>query len=151
MRLSKSLCAVVGDVIAGTGSHAALDMLFLTAGAPGEPPSLAHYAKWKEWLFQAGQDPNTDSLVVLGNVLEEFMDLPPGTNTSEYIEWQKSVAELKLLWKRTDFATSGLVESFLKGRFPRTIHHTPPQRLDLRSLKRSRNFLKFLFGDFAEQ
>ena len=77
VRLSKSLCAVVGDAIATTGSHATLDQLFIGAGVPGDPPSLAHHSKWKEWLFRAGQVPDTDSLAVLGNVLEEFMDLPP--------------------------------------------------------------------------
>lgn len=77
MRLSKSLCAVVGEVLASTGSHATLDELFLSSSAPGEPPALSHDSKWKAWLFRAGQDPNTDSLAVLGNVLEEFMDLPP--------------------------------------------------------------------------
>ncbi len=77
MRLSKSLCAVVGDVLSTTGSHASLDELFISAGAPGEPPALSHGSKWKTWLFRAGQDPNLDSLAILGNLLEEFMDLPP--------------------------------------------------------------------------
>ncbi len=77
MRLSKSLCAVVGDVIAGTGSHATLDDLFTSAGAPGDPPALSHGSKWKAWLFRTGQDSSVDSLSVLGNILEEFMDLPP--------------------------------------------------------------------------
>jgi hypothetical protein len=77
MRLSKSLCAVVGDIVGSFGSHDTLNALFQSAGAPGEPPPLAHHSKWKEWLFRAGQDPNTDSLSVLGNVLEEFMDTTP--------------------------------------------------------------------------
>jgi hypothetical protein len=77
MRLSKSLCAVVGEAISAMGSHAALDVLFQTAGAPGDPPNLSHESKWKEWLFRAGLDPDVDSLAVLGNILEEFMDLPP--------------------------------------------------------------------------
>jgi hypothetical protein len=38
---------------------------------------LAHHSKWKEWLFRAGQDPAADSLQVLGNVLEEYMDTRP--------------------------------------------------------------------------
>jgi len=59
------------------GSHATLDMLFQTAGAPGDPPNLSHGSKWKEWLFRAGLDADVDSLAVLGNILEEFMDLPP--------------------------------------------------------------------------
>lgn len=68
---------MVGGVIGTTGPHPSLDRLFIAAGAPGEPPAVAHHSKWKEWLFRAGQDPNVDSLAVLGTVLEEFMDLPP--------------------------------------------------------------------------
>lgn len=87
MRLSKSLCAVVGEVL--VGSHQTLDALFISAGAPGEPPALAHHSKWKEWLYRAGMDPNVDSLSVLGGVLEEFMDLPPMQGTPEYGTWKE--------------------------------------------------------------
>ncbi|MGH8511126.1 MAG: transposase, partial [Gammaproteobacteria bacterium] len=89
MRLSKSICSVVGEVIASTGSHPTLDALFISAGAPGEPPALSHHSKWKEWLFRTGQDTNVDSLAVLGGVLEEFMDLAPKLGTSEYAEWKE--------------------------------------------------------------
>jgi len=77
MRLPKALCAVVGEVLSATGSHATLNALFMSAGAPGDASGLPHHSKWKDWLFRAGQDENTDSLAVLGNVLEEFMDLRP--------------------------------------------------------------------------
>lgn len=87
MRLSRALCSVVGDVL--TGSHATLDALFVSAGAPGEPPALAHHSKWKEWLFRAGQDPAVDSLAVLGNLLEEFMDLSPAQDTPESESWKE--------------------------------------------------------------
>lgn len=86
MRLSRSLCTVVGECL--RGSHVTLDALFIAAGAPGEPPALAHAAKWKEWLFRAGQDPAVDSLAVLGNVLEVFMDLAPTSDTDELNEWE---------------------------------------------------------------
>ncbi|WP_420064077.1 transposase [Pectobacterium colocasium] len=89
MRLSRALCKVVGDVIAGTGSHTALDSLFFSCGAPGDPPAGSHSTKWKDWLFWSGQDPETDSLAVLGGVIEEFMDLPPKAGTLEYSEWQE--------------------------------------------------------------
>jgi hypothetical protein len=42
-----------------------------------QPYRTGHGSKWKGWLFRAGQDPNIDSLALLGNVLEEVMDLPP--------------------------------------------------------------------------
>lgn len=87
MRLSRALCAVVGEAL--RGSHGTLEALFINSGAPGEPPALAHHSKWKEWLFRAGQDPAVDSLAVLGNVLEEFMDLAPKEGTPEYDEWKE--------------------------------------------------------------
>ena len=75
VRLPMAVCAAVADVL--QGSHATLDALFEAAGAPGPPPDLAHHSKWKTWLFRAGNDPQVDSLALLGNLIEEFMDLPP--------------------------------------------------------------------------
>lgn len=86
IRIPRAVCAVVGEVL--KGSHPTLDSLFKTSGAPGEPPALSHAAKWKDWLFRAGNDPNVDSLAVLGNVLEEFMDLPPNEFSEDYERWK---------------------------------------------------------------
>ncbi len=86
VRLSRGLCAAVGDAM--RGSHGSLDALFTSAGAPGDPPNLAHTTKWKEWLFRAGQDPNVDSLSVLGNVLEEFMDVAPPEDSENLNKWK---------------------------------------------------------------
>lgn len=88
MRLSKALCAAVGNALPVLGSHATLDALFRSAGARGEPPNLPHHSKWKEWLFRAGQDPNVDSLSVLGNVLEEFMDVAPDGEQEALSDWR---------------------------------------------------------------
>jgi len=85
MRLSKALCAVVAETF--TGSHEKIEALFISAGAPGTPPNLAHHSKWKEWLFRTGQDPSVDSLAVLGNLLEEFMDFSPKNGTPEHEIW----------------------------------------------------------------
>ena len=93
MRLSKSLCAAVGDAL--IGSHDSLNALFVSAGAPGEPPALAHHSKWKEWLFRAGQDPKVDSLAVLGNILEEFMDMGPRAGTPEFDSWKERRARVE--------------------------------------------------------
>ena len=97
VRLSKSLCAVVGEVIASTGSHSTLEALFISAGAPGDPPLGSHHEKWKAWLFKAGQDPKIDSLSVLGNVLEEFMDLPPKAGTPEFADWKEKRSRLEVV------------------------------------------------------
>lgn len=85
-RLSRSLCKVVGDVIQTAGGHPTLNSLFVSSGAPGDPPDLAHHSKWKEWLFRAGQDPTVDSLQVLGNILEEYMDTRPA-EVGDHLQW----------------------------------------------------------------
>jgi len=89
MRLSRSLCSIVGEAIAGTGSHASLESLFLSAGALGPPPDGPHTSKWKEWLYRTGQDESVDGLAVLGGVLEEFMDLPPREQREEAL-WRET-------------------------------------------------------------
>jgi hypothetical protein len=75
VRLPVAVCAAVAEVL--HGSHDSLNALFETAGAPGPPPDLAHHSKWKTWLQRIGNDPEVDSLAVLGNIIEEFMDLSP--------------------------------------------------------------------------
>ncbi len=92
IRLPRAVCKIVGEVLHGSpgSSHATLEALFVSAGAPGDPPDLAHSSKWKEWLFRAGQDPDVDSLLVLGNVLEEFMDIGPVEDSEGYEEWKKN-------------------------------------------------------------
>jgi len=86
VRLSRSVCAVVAEVL--QGSHETLNALFESAGAPGPPPDLPHARKWKEWLFRIGNDPKADSLVVLGNLLEEFMDLGPREEVFGFEDWK---------------------------------------------------------------
>jgi hypothetical protein len=88
VRLPRAVCAVVASVL--HGSHETLDALFISSGAPLPPPNLSHGTKWKEWLFRAGADPETDSLAVLGNLLEEFMDLGPKEDSYNFAEWQSS-------------------------------------------------------------
>lgn len=75
VRLPVAVCAAVAEIL--NGSHDSLNALFEAAGAPGPPPELAHHSKWKTWLQKIGNDPEVDSLSVLGNIIEEFMDLPP--------------------------------------------------------------------------
>ena len=86
VRLPRAVCAVVGDVLRARGSHDTLNALLKNSGAPGEPPQLSHPTKWKEWLFLCGANPECDTLAVLGNVLEEFMDLEP-SNPDLAITW----------------------------------------------------------------
>lgn len=86
-RLPIAVCALVGDLFAGTASHETLDEQFIAAGAPLPIPGGAHHSKWKNWLVQTGKDPNVDSLYVLGNLLEEVMDLPSEPESASYNQW----------------------------------------------------------------
>src|SRR3954462_1157128 len=88
VRLPRTVCAAINSVL--RGSHSALDHLFLTSGAPGPPPNLSHATKWREWLFSIGNDPNVDTLSFLGNLLEEFMDVPPDEHSEEFASWKES-------------------------------------------------------------
>jgi len=85
VRLPRALCAAVGEFL--RGSHPTLNALFLNSGAPGPPPPFALDRKWKEWLFVCGTNPECDTLTVLGNVLEEFMDVEP-SNPEEAAKWK---------------------------------------------------------------
>src|SRR4051812_4763979 len=87
VRLSRSVCAATALLL--HGSHKNLESLFLTAGVPGPPPDLSHAEKWKSWLFAAGQNPDVDSLAVLGNIIEETMDNPP-FDPEEHGKWERA-------------------------------------------------------------
>lgn len=100
MRLSRSLCAVIGEILSSTGSHDTLNALFKSSGAPGDPPALSHGSKWKTWLFQCGQEPGVDSLSILGNLLEEFMDLPP-EDPEAFESWQAKRARVETVLEQS--------------------------------------------------
>lgn len=85
VRLSKDVLAAVSTIL--RGSHATLDDLFLSAGAPGPPPPLSHSRKWKEWLTICATNPECDTLAALGTVLEEFMDVEP-TSPEAVEKWR---------------------------------------------------------------
>lgn len=88
VKIPRAICSVVGEVLSKRNSHDILNRLFKSSGVPGDPPNLAHHSKWKNWLFDAGANPNVDSLEVIGNVLEEFMDVAPNAVSEEYPDWE---------------------------------------------------------------
>jgi hypothetical protein len=67
VKLSITICSIVGDIV--SGSHDTLNELFITAGAPGDPPAASHGSKWKKWLKKASDDPECDSHLVLGRII----------------------------------------------------------------------------------
>lgn len=81
-KLSIALCAIVNEIV--SGSHDTLDQLFIGAGAPGEPPDIAHHSKWKMWLRQASDNPEIDAQAVLGKIIEEFMEVEPLESSNDF-------------------------------------------------------------------
>ena len=104
IRIPIAVCSAVGEML--FGSHATLDALFKAAGATGDPPDLPHHSKWKTWLFRAGNDPTVDSLAVLGQLIEEFMDLPPDRSSPDYSDWQSKSKRLHNLLEEHGFRYS---------------------------------------------
>ena len=132
VRLSKSLCAVVGSVLSGTGSHTTLDALFESAGAPGDPPDLAHHSKWKEWLFQAGQDSSVDSLAVLGNVLEEFMDMALDEWDDDSENWHAQRGKIETTLEQNGLRYFRFGRVLPQGQMPSSSEDSPPEEPGVR-------------------
>jgi len=55
-------------------SHSKLNSLFMEAGAPGDPPDGNCVAKCMAWLQRCNTDQSVEPLVVLGSVIQAFMD-----------------------------------------------------------------------------
>ena len=75
-QIPSAVSAVVGDAIAHHYyNHRKLETLFEEAGAPGDPPEGNCETKCIQWLRRCNRD-HLDPHLVLGSVLEEFMELP---------------------------------------------------------------------------
>jgi len=58
-------------------SHSKLDTLFMESGAPGEPPVGNCESKCALWLRRCNEDDSVDALDILGEVIQDFMELEP--------------------------------------------------------------------------
>jgi hypothetical protein len=82
-RIPMAVCAAIAGVF--SGSHKRLEAKFRAAGVTVPPPELPHDEKWKVWISMIGDDPNVDSLSILGNLVEEYMDVEPAGSPEEVI------------------------------------------------------------------
>lgn len=124
-KLSVPICAIVNEIV--SGSHDTLEQLFISAGAPNDPPDLAHHSKWKMWLRKASDDPEVDAQAVLGKIIEEFMEVEPLDNTndfnsifgfsSEYEVYTKNKQRLMDVLQKEElrYTKGGNIESIPKG------------------------------------
>ena len=68
--------AVCAEIAARRESHATLDSLFTYAGASGDAPDGSKRAKSLEWLRRTNKDKDVNPLVVLGHLIENYMEEP---------------------------------------------------------------------------
>lgn len=75
-RIQNAIAIVVGTAIGNHFySHNRLNAMFLACGAPGDPPLGNCCEKCTEWLKRASADSSVDAYSLLGQVLEEFMEV----------------------------------------------------------------------------
>lgn len=69
-----ALLAVVAEISAKRETHASLDNLFTYAGAPGDPPEGSKPTKALAWLRTTNKEDSVAPLVVLGKIVETYME-----------------------------------------------------------------------------
>ena len=79
--------AVVSEIVSQIETHASLDSLFMYAGAPGDPPVGSKHVKALEWLRSVNKEQSVDPLVVLGQIIEGYMEyVPDSFNPTQQVE-----------------------------------------------------------------
>ena len=92
--------------------HATIETLFAEARAPGEIPDGSCETKSVTWLKRAASSDRVDGLMVLGRVLEEFMDTDIGRHfDARYHEEQKERVRRVLADEGLEYHRGGRVTS----------------------------------------
>ena len=90
-KIPNSVIGAVSSVIAAHYySHSKLGTLFMESGAPGEAPEGNCETKCSKWLKRCNDDPEIDALIVLGQVIQKFMDQE---SNSQIEEGQKRIRD----------------------------------------------------------
>ncbi|MDI3308137.1 MAG: hypothetical protein QJR07_13680 [Acetobacteraceae bacterium] len=89
MTIPAPVAATVADVLADRYTHPELNLLFMEAGAPGDPPAGTKLVKCQEWLRRIRDDAPADALSILGRLLERFMEevLPSEEEIAAHPAW----------------------------------------------------------------
>lgn len=89
IEIPRPVISVLSDNLSDLESHATLDSLFLYANAPGEPPNVSKPAKVQEWLLRVNKE-SSQPLIVLGKLLEKYMELPEEDEISFFDTYAKN-------------------------------------------------------------
>lgn len=108
-KIPNSVIGAVSSVIAQHyHSHSKLDALFMERGAPGDVPDGNCEAKCCAWLKRCNDSPDTDALLVLGQVIQQFMDQEPSDMWPQIAEGQARIRE-SLLKNQLSYKINGYV------------------------------------------
>lgn len=123
--------SVIGAVSSVLGeyyqSHSKLNVLLMSAGAPGEPPQGNMETKCSAWFKRCNEDESLNPLAILGLAIQKFMDLTPVN--SQIADGQQrileSLARNQLSYQLNGFitlagaslATKSLADFFKAGDF----------------------------------
>ena len=88
----KPLATVIGEVVGEHYyHHQTIETLFYESGASGEVPEGSCVKKVIGWLIREGKDDSDNSFLILGKVLEEFMDGDIPRNTMDHEKGKERV------------------------------------------------------------
>ncbi|WP_348654383.1 abortive infection family protein [uncultured Psychrobacter sp.] len=87
--IPRPIISVLADNLPDLETHATLNSLFLYADAPGESPEGNKNAKVQEWLLRVNKE-TPKPLVVLGKLLEKYMELPEEDEISFFDTYAKN-------------------------------------------------------------
>jgi hypothetical protein len=111
------IIAVLSENMPSLETHASLDNLFSYAEAPGEPPEGSKPVKVQSWLRRANKE-SEFPLVVLGRIIECYMELPYAEDTASSLFGAPSVdvkkefkAKLEAILSRCNltYITGGII------------------------------------------
>lgn len=92
-KIPNSVIGAVSSVIAAYYySHSTLNSLFMESGAPGDVPEGNCETKCTTWLRRCNNDPTLEPLVILGQVIQKFMDQDP-SDYHEISEGQRRIRD----------------------------------------------------------
>jgi hypothetical protein len=110
------IISLIAEIASNRETHATLDSLFMSAGAPGVPPPESKLAKAQAWLRRVNQDESVEPLEVLGRLIEGYMDEEIEEGLDSWAnERKKDKARIKktLQNSKLQYLTGGLVTGAL--------------------------------------
>lgn len=73
-KIPPPVIAIVSEILSKWYTHYSLNNLFYSADAPGVPPEGSKLVKCQSWLIRCNKADDVDAFVVLGKLLEDFME-----------------------------------------------------------------------------